>query len=172
MNDDGRASIIRTALLGVLLCGGLIAADLLTKLTASKLGSREVVLIPGVLSLSYIENRGAAFGIMQGRQWLLIVISAVMIAAAVVFYIRRIRDIQYRYLRVLIVFLVAGALGNMIDRIMLGYVRDFIYFKLIDFPVFNVADIYVTVSAVLILIWIILHGDSRFQQHTLLFDPK
>ena len=160
MNDDGRASIIRTALLGVLLCGGLIAVDLLTKLTASKLGSREVVLIPGVLSLSYIENRGAAFGIMQGRQWLLIVISAVMIAAAVVFYIRRIRDIQYRYLRVLIVFLVAGALGNMIDRIMLGYVRDFIYFKLIDFPVFNVADIYVTVSAVLILIWIILHGDS------------
>ena len=160
MNDDGRASIIRTALLGVLLCGGLIAADLLPKLTASKLGSREVVLIPGVLSLSYIENRGAAFGIMQGRQWLLIVISAVMIAAAVVFYIRRIRDIQYRYLRVLIVFLVAGALGNMIDRIMLGYVRDFIYFKLIDFPVFNVADIYVTVSAVLILIWIILHGAS------------
>ena len=161
MNDDGRASIIRTALLGVLLCGGLIAADLLTKLAASKLGSREVVLIPGVLSLSYIENRGAAFGIMQGRQWLLIVISAVMIAAAVVFYIRRIRDIQYRYLRVLIVFLVAGALGNMIDRIMLGYVRDFIYFKLIDFPVFNVADIYVTVSAVLILIWIILHGDPE-----------
>ena len=160
MNDDGRASIIRTALLGELLCGGLIAADLLTKLTASKLGSREVVLIPGVLSLSYIENRGAAFGIMQGRQWLLIVISAVMIAAAVVFCIRRIRDTRYRYLRVLTVFLVAGALGNMIDRIMLGYVRDFIYFKLIDFPVFNVADIYVTVSAVLILIWIILHGDS------------
>lgn len=161
MNDDGRASIIRTALLGVLLCGGLIAADLLTKLTASKLGSREVVLIPGVLSLSYIENRGAAFGIMQGRQWLLIVISAVIIAAAVVFCIRRIRDTRYRYLRVLTVFLVAGALGNMIDRIMLGYVRDFIYFKLIDFPVFNVADIYVTVSAVLILIWIILHGDPE-----------
>ena len=161
MNDDGRASIIRTALLGVLLCGGLIAADLLTKLTASKLGSREVVLIPGVLSLSYIENRGTAFGIMQGRQWLLIVISAVIIAAAVVFCIRRIRDTRYRYLRVLTVFLVAGALGNMIDRIMLGYVRDFIYFKLIDFPVFNVADIYVTVSAVLILIWIILHGDPE-----------
>ena len=128
MNDDGRASIIRTALLGVLLCGGLIAADLLTKLAASKLGSREVVLIPGVLSLSYIENHGAAFGIMQGRQWLLIVISAVIIAAAVVFCIRRIRDTRYRYLRVLTVFLVAGALGNMIDRIMLGYVRDFIYF--------------------------------------------
>jgi signal peptidase II len=161
MNDDGRASIIRTALLGVLLCGGLIAADLLTKLAASKLGSREVVLIPGVLSLSYIENHGAAFGIMQGRQWLLIVISAVIIAAAVVFCIRRIRDTRYRYLRVLTVFLVAGALGNMIDRIMLGYVRDFIYFKLIDFPVFNVADIYVTVSAVLILIWIILHGDPE-----------
>lgn len=161
MNDDGRASIIRTALLGVLLCGGLIVADLLTKLAASKLGSREVVLIPGVLSLSYIENHGAAFGIMQGRQWLLIVISAVIIAAAVVFCIRRIRDTRYRYLRVLTVFLVAGALGNMIDRIMLGYVRDFIYFKLIDFPVFNVADIYVTVSAVLILIWIILHGDPE-----------
>ena len=161
MNDDGRASIIRTALLGVLLCGGLIAADLLTKLAASKLGSREVVLIPGVLSLSYIEKHGAAFGIMQGRQWLLIVISAVIIAAAVVFCIRRIRDTRYRYLRVLTVFLVAGALGNMIDRIMLGYVRDFIYFKLIDFPVFNVADIYVTVSAVLILIWIILHGDPE-----------
>ena len=161
MNDDGGASIIRTALLGVLLCGGLIVADLLTKLAASKLGSREVVLIPGVLSLSYIENHGAAFGIMQGRQWLLIVISAVIIAAAVVFCIRRIRDTRYRYLRVLTVFLVAGALGNMIDRIMLGYVRDFIYFKLIDFPVFNVADIYVTVSAVLILIWIILHGDPE-----------
>ena len=88
-------------------------------------------------------------------------ISAVIITAAVVFCIRRIRDTRYRYLRVLTVFLVAGALGNMIDRIMLGYVRDFIYFKLIDFPVFNVADIYVTVSAVLILIWIILHGDPE-----------
>ena len=69
--------------------------------------------------------------------------------------------VEPMHLRVLTVFLVAGALGNMIDRIMLGYVRDFIYFKLIDFPVFNVADIYVTVSAVLILIWIILHGDPE-----------
>lgn len=159
MNNDEKASVLRTALLGVVLCGGLIAVDLLTKLAAANLGSREVVLIPGVLSLNYIENHGAAFGILQGRQWLLIVISALFAVAAAAFCIRRIRDQKYRHLRLLIVFLVAGALGNMIDRIMLGYVRDFIYFKLIDFPVFNVADIYVTVSAVLILIWVLLHDD-------------
>ena len=106
-----------------------------------------ISLIPGVLELQYVENRGAAFGILQNRQWFFLVITGIVLLAMLWLYPRIKEGRRYLPLRLCVVFLSAGALGNLIDRITRGYVVDFIYFKLIDFPVFNIADIYVTCSA-------------------------
>ena len=125
-----------------LLCTLLIVLDQITKaLTVSVLKVHDIVVIPGVLTLTYVENRGAAFGIFQNKKIFFFLITAVMIAV-----------FAYRILRMLCVTYTAGALGNLIDRIFRGYVVDMIYFVPINFPVFNVADCYITVSTVILLI--------------------
>ena len=107
------------------------------------------------MRLEYLENTGAAFGVLQGQQTILLIITVIVLAALVYEYTRIPEGKKYIILRVLTVFIAAGAVGNMIDRFAYNYVVDFIYFKLIDFPVFNVADCYITV-AVLILFIVIL----------------
>ena len=115
-------------------------------------------LIPGIFRLTYLENRGAAFGVLQGQQWFFYIITAVILVAVLLnryTYIPAGR--KFVPLRVCAVFIVSGALGNLIDRVRLGYVVDFFYFELIDFPVFNVADIFVTLSAVLLAVLLLLY---------------
>jgi len=104
------------------------------------------VIIKNVFELSYLENRGAAFGIFQNHGWIFLVTTLIIMAALLWAYQRILEGTHYLPLRLCAIFCFAGALGNMIDRIALGYVVDFFYFRLIDFPVFNVADIYVTLS--------------------------
>ena len=106
-----------------------------------------VVLWENVLELLYVENRGAAFGILQNQQWFFMVITVIILAVVLRALSRIPGTRRYLPLRLCGYFIIAGAAGNMIDRCFRHYVVDFIYFKLIDFPVFNVADIYVTVSA-------------------------
>ena len=135
----------------------LIAFDQATKLLAAYFlkGNPSVKLIPGVFEFFYLENRGAAFGMFKGRQLLLAVLALLIsfFAGRVCVHILP-PDRKYRPLRIVGIMLSAGALGNMIDRIWHHYVIDFLYFSLIRFPVFNVADIYVCVScgALLILV--------------------
>lgn len=106
------------------------------------------VLWDQVFQLEYLENRGAAFGMLQNQQ-ILFFFSVILISAVVVwFYLRVPMEKKFLPLRLCAVFIMAGAYGNFIDRLRFGYVIDFFYFKLIDFPVFNVADIYVTVSTI------------------------
>ncbi len=135
----------------------LIAIDLLTKsIAVSALeGGKRIPLIPGVLEFYYIQNKGAAFGIFQNGTFILGIISAIALAVIVAVYLRIPDGKKYLPLRLVLIFIAAGAAGNLYDRITLQYVRDFIYFSLIDFPVFNVADIYVTCS-VFILAFLIL----------------
>lgn len=137
----------------------LIAIDQITKILAfSNLrGSLGISLIPGVFELQYLENRGAAFGILQDHQILFLVIT--IIAAIILTYIygKLPEDKKYIPLRISYVLLMAGAFGNMIDRMIRGYVVDFFYFKWIDFPIFNVADIYVTVTMILLIILILFY---------------
>lgn len=135
----------------------LVAADLFTKLLAVNALSdgRHIVLIKGVLEFYYIQNRGAAFGIFQDGTLILGMISAVSLIVLIFLYVRIPEDRKYLPLRIVLIFMSAGAAGNLADRALLHYVRDFIYFSLIDFPVFNVADIYVT-CAVFILAYLIL----------------
>lgn len=146
-----RGKYVWMAPLGMLL---LTAADQLTKYLAVRFlkGQPDFILIPGVFQLSYLENRGMAWGMMDGMRWLILLMT-VLILAALWFLWRRVPHTpKYRTFRVLAVCFAAGAAGNAIDRLVRGYVIDFFYFSLIHFPVFNVADCLVCVSLVLTVI--------------------
>lgn len=134
-------------------CLLLTLTDQLTKfLTVRCLkNGADVILIPGILSLTYVENRGAAFGIFQDGRILFFITTAVMLAAFGWCYGKLLRQRSYGFLRVLCVILMAGGVGNLTDRIFRGYVVDMIYFMPINFPVFNVADCYITVSVILLV---------------------
>lgn len=103
-------------------------------------------IIEGIFKLQYLENRGAAFGLLQNQR-LFFYFSVLLISVLVIgFYAKVPMTTKYLPLRLCSVFVLAGGIGNFIDRVRLNYVVDFFYFELIDFPIFNVADIYVTVS--------------------------
>ena len=109
-------------------------------------GENDISLISGVLQLRYIENRGMAFGLFEGKIPVFVILCLLFFCLFVYVYARIPRTRYYLPLAVTSVIMVSGALGNFIDRVFRGYVVDFIYFSLIDFPVFNMADIYVVCS--------------------------
>ena len=136
----------------------LTAIDQISKILAEKyLKNAPVDLIKGVLRLQYLENRGAAFGILQNQRWFFIILTTAFLIAMIYVWVRIPDDRHFMALHFLCVLVSAGALGNLIDRACLIYVRDFIYFVLIDFPIFNIADIYVTVSAFLMFILVFFY---------------
>lgn len=107
-----------------------------------------------VFQLEYLENRGAAFGLFQNQRFFFF-LSVFFICAAVIWFYGRVpMERRYFPLRICAVFIIAGAIGNFIDRVRLEYVVDFLYFKWIDFPIFNVADIYVTVSTAALIFFL------------------
>lgn len=110
-------------------------------------GQNPYIIWRDVFQLEYLENRGAAFGLFQNQR-LFFFLSVVFIFLAVLwFYAKVPMNRHFLPLRICAVLVMSGAIGNFIDRLRLNYVVDFLYFKLINFPVFNVADIYVTVAA-------------------------
>lgn len=135
----------------------LIALDQITKhaAVAYLLGSDPIVIIDNVLELLYVENRGAAFGIMNGMRGFFLVLAPAISLLLLIAAARLPRTRHYLPLRLVFAGIIAGAIGNFIDRLVNGYVVDFIYFMPIDFPVFNVADIYVTCSAFALIYLII-----------------
>ena len=130
----------------------ILAVDQGTKIWAEKvLQSTPLVLIPGALELTYLENRGAVWGLMQGWRVVFLIATCLFLGALVWFYYKKRRDMSV-LTRVILALLLSGAVGNLIDRAFLGYVRDMIYVSLINFPVFNVADSAITVAACLLVI--------------------
>lgn len=119
------------------------------------------VVIEGVFEFFYLENRGAAFGIFQNQRWIFLILTALIMVGLVWLYGRISAVKRYVPLRICIVASFAGAIGNMIDRIKNGYVVDFLYFKLIDFPVFNIADIYVTLSVILAMVLFLFYYNEE-----------
>ena len=149
----------------------LIALDQLTKYLAVIYlkDNGSVVLIDGILELLYVENRGAAFGIMHGMGWLFIVLALLVSAAVIYIYVKMPHEGKFLPLEACMACIVAGAIGNIIDRIRNGFVVDFIYFSLIDFPVFNVADIFVTCSAIaLIVLFLFVYKEDDIDRIPLL----
>lgn len=143
-------------LIGLLVMVFLIAFDQLTKYLAYTYlrGADAKVLIKGVFELRYLENRGAAFGIMQDQTWFFVACTVVVLVIVAICFRRFSGKPKFKYLTWLLFLICAGAIGNMIDRMTRGFVVDFLYFSLIDFPVFNVADCYVTISEVLFIVLI------------------
>ena len=135
----------------------LVWLDQLTKkLAVEKLMNKEpFTIIKGVLEFDYLENRGVAFGMFQGQRFLILIIGAIVIVGLLFLLIKMPQGRKFTIFHVIIAFIMAGGIGNIIDRTNLGYVIDFISFVLIDFPIFNVADCYVTCGVIAMCIMIL-----------------
>jgi signal peptidase II len=122
----------------------------------------DIPLIKDVFELSYLENTGMAWGLFAGGRW--IFLAGTMVILALILYAFRKAPLtrRYRPLRVVLAVLAAGAAGNLIDRLLHGYVVDFFSFCLIHFPIFNVADCYVVVSGILfVLLFLFYYKDEE-----------
>ena len=148
---------MKKILYSIVAVGLRLAVDYYTKaLAVLHLKNQNAVeLTRGIFELRYLENRGAAFGALQGRQMFLLLCTAVVLIYLIYAFIRIPAKKKYVPLWFTMVLLFSGAVGNMIDRISRQYVVDFLYFKLINFPIFNVADCYVTVGVILLAILIL-----------------
>ena len=138
-----------------LIAAAIVVLDQVTKWAAVRFIMPQVTipLIDGVLHFTYVENTGAAFGMMKDSRWIFMIVSAVAIVALSYVIARYARD--YRFASFCIALILGGGVGNMIDRIRLGYVVDFIDFRLINFAVFNVADSFVSVGAALLIVYLV-----------------
>lgn len=136
-----------------------VIADQITKYqaVAHLKGKESFVLIKGVLEFSYLENAGAAFGSFQGMQIPLILVTLVIIGVLLWKLYRLPQNRRYVPIRLVGIFLISGAVGNLIDRVKNHYVVDFIYFVPIDFPKFNVADCYVTLSVIALILLLLFY---------------
>ena len=146
----------------IILCG--IGLDQLTKyLAVTNLpidASPDVRVWDGVFHLRCISNDGAAFGMLDEHRWVFMSVSTVVIIGMLAFMVIRRREIPTS-LGIALSLVVSGGVGNMIDRVALGYVVDFIYFVPIDFPCFNVADSFVCVGAALMFVCVLMMKDPE-----------
>jgi signal peptidase II len=159
--------INKKALLWYIICAAVLtAADQLSKVLAVShlMDKNAFVIIKDVFEFSYLENSGAAWGMMNGARIFFLILTIVIVLLITWVVIRMPKQHKYIPLQITAILLCAGALGNFIDRLFLGYVRDFIYFKLINFPIFNVADSYVTVAVILFAILILfVYKENDFE---------
>ena len=132
---------------------GVVLIDIATKVLAALFMREKISLIDGVFSFVYVENTGASFGMMKGQRWLFVAITVVALMV-MLFWLAKNKK-AHRLARIAMLLIAGGAFGNMFDRIVYGYVRDFLYFELINFPVFNVADCALTVGVTLLVIYVL-----------------
>lgn len=154
-------------LVDVLLLIFLIAVDQVTKYFAinALMDTQSLVIWEGVFELHYLENRGAAFGMLQGQKVFFVLIAVIILAVIVYVLLKTPYQKMYTKLHISLIFIASGAIGNLIDRLRFDYVVDFLYFSLINFPVFNVADICVTLSSiylVILLVFVYKESDLEF----------
>ncbi len=151
-------------IIAISICAGILFLDLLTKGLIVKhvvpnVGDSAKV-IPPLINFIFVKNTGAAWGIFGGRPVFLIIFTIIILSLFITFYILRVKKVQERSSKLLAIstgLIVGGALGNLIDRIFLGYVRDFINFMFIDFPVFNFADIALTFGVIIFVIYFLFY---------------
>ena len=153
------------ALFMALFAAVIAAADQITKyLTVANIPLYgEVEVLPGVVGLTYVQNFGAAFSSFQGMQWLFAIIFALFTVAIVWdFWKKRMPFTTFE--RWCIVAIYGGGLGNMIDRVRLGYVVDMIETQFITFPVFNVADCFITCGCIALIAHLILFNKAFWKE--------
>ncbi len=159
-------SRIKRLILFLIIAVALIVPDQITKQMAVEYLKEvhRVPIINNVLYFLYVENQGAAFGVFQGAQYMFYVITVVVLVGIMYLIYKLPLGNKYYYPVLLVTELIfAGAIGNFIDRVSQKYVVDFIYFSPIDFPVFNVADIYVTCGCVImVFLFLFYYKDEDF----------
>ena len=141
----------------------LVAFDQVIKYYASTTLEQQgsIVLWEGVLQLTYLKNTGGIFGVLQ-NQTLFILFMVSILILIVIYLLTKLPDKpRFNKLHVVLSVLLAGALGNLIDRIRFGYVIDFIYFVGVDFPIFNVADIMISVSTIVLIFLLIFYYKEK-----------
>ena len=133
--------------------GGSVFLDQLTKYLAVVFlqGEPSFPIIEDVIHFTFVKNPGAAFGMLKDHRWVFMVVSTVAIAALIVYLVAFHQE--SRWMQASLAMIIGGGIGNMIDRVALGYVVDFIDVRAIDFYVFNVADSFVCVGCGMILVW-------------------
>jgi signal peptidase II len=139
----------------------IVASDQLSKYwaVATLKGAEGIALLPGVLQLTYVENSGAAFGIFQNQRMFFLIIT-ILIFLAFGIYIRWRRP-ESRLFWLSLSLIMGGAVGNLIDRIRLSYVVDMIDFRLINFPVFNIADTFVVIGTIFLCAYILFYEQQE-----------
>lgn len=151
---------------GLLSAGVLVFLDQQTKaLSVSGLKGRpSLSLIPGVLELKYLENTGIAFGLFAGKRNFFLLFCILFFILFIYLYCKLPKNRHFLPLHAVLFLMGSGALGNFIDRVTRGYVVDFIYVSLIDFPIFNLADIYVVTGGILLVLLVCLkYQDEEFE---------
>ena len=163
-----------SCILGIFITLLLVGVDQFTKyLAVSHLKEgNSVIIIKDVFQLRYLENRGAAFGMMQGMKVWFVIGTFLMLAVIIAVYWRCPMEKRYCWARGVMWLLAAGALGNLIDRLRLDYVVDFFYFELINFPIFNVADIYVTCGMAFLMLLVFFYYKEEELERLLTFWKK
>lgn len=121
-------------------------------------------IIPDVFHLTYVENRGAAFSILQGKRLFFVLLTLAVVAVILVLLYRKAKGEPL--LRVSLIMIAGGAIGNLIDRLVLGYVVDMVDLRIINYAIFNVADCFVVVGTILLAVYIL------FFDRVLLNDKK
>ena len=152
-------------LLYLLFTGAIVAADQITKyLTVVNIPlAADVPFIPGLLQLTYVRNTGAAFSSFEGQQWLFAVVFVIF--TILVIYEYRSKSMSFAPLERWCIFAIyGGGLGNMIDRIRLGYVVDMIETTFMEFPVFNVADCFITCGCIVLMAHLILFNKDFWKE--------
>lgn len=176
MTTSKKCSVKTQLIIHLLIAIVLIILDQITKLIIrNTLAVGESIKVwPGVFEITFLKNDGAVWGMFSGRTnsvIFLTIITIIILVGIFFLYFKIPMDRKYHPIKVLMMFIIAGAIGNLIDRIFLAYVTDFLYIALINFPVFNVADCYITVSCFLLVILMLTkyrNDDLEF----LSFKPK
>ena len=152
------------ALLAVF-AAAIVAADQFTKyLTVANIAlHEEIPFLPGILKLTYVRNTGAAFSSFEGMQWLFALVFAVFTALVLWEYFKKPMPFT-KFERVMIAAVYGGGLGNMIDRVRLGYVVDMIETDFMRFPVFNVADCFITCGCIALMVSLVFFNKEFWKE--------
>ncbi len=145
---------VKMLLIDIIIASALLALDQYTKRLAILYlkNNPPKVLIDGVLELQYLENRGSAFGMLQNQKFFILFVGIVFLIVILFLLFKLPTQKKYNIVHILLSVVIAGGIGNMVDRFRFDYVVDFISFVLINYPIFNVADCYIVVAMISLFI--------------------